>query len=151
MILACSWAPLLPDSGRGGGRIFVTAGRDKCVKIWMLTSSAPAETETEAGVDSEKCKLLATITAAAPVTAVAVSPFLQEDGKFLIAMGLETGSVLLVDYMPTETGDVDAREIPRALCPSKSITKLSWRPCSVGGERALAVASEDTSLRIMLV
>jgi elongator complex protein 2 len=150
MILGCAWAPLQ------AGRVFATAGRDKCVKIWRLN-----EQQGEPTAEGEHCSLLSSILATAPVTAVAIAPALEE-GKVTIAMGLETGAVILSTFSASQGDAAEAAtgtrtEIPEALCPSKAVTKLSWRPLRSPSpkeeqkKRALAVASEDGSLRILLV
>jgi len=91
MILSCCWAPV------DAGRMFVTAGRDKTVKIWMF--------------DEESCECRATITLASPVTAADISPQIFRD-VLIIASGTETGEVRLhvvqiSDWTIRQTSELD--------------------------------------------
>jgi len=74
MILDACWAPM------EAGRTFVTAGRDKTVKIWRM--------------DDVNVECTATIIASSPVTAVDVAPLLLRDNLSLV-VGTETGDVAL--------------------------------------------------------
>jgi elongator complex protein 2 len=128
MILGCSWAPLV------GGRLFATAGRDRNVKLWSQEGEMFAE------------KLV--LTAEQPVTAVA---FLQRliDGTICLASGLEIGSVQIylisVDTLALRSSIL----LPKWVCPSKSVTALSWRNSEGGDAFELAVSSEDASVKIL--
>ena len=74
MILDACWAPL------EAGRVFATAGRDKTVKIWSMSS-----------MDTE---CTATIVAASSVTAVDISSRLSQR-DLVVAIGTETGNIAL--------------------------------------------------------
>jgi elongator complex protein 2 len=71
MILGAAWKPLEQPN-------FVTAGRDKTVKIWQITNA--------------EVQLKGTIAAAAAVTAVACSSQII-NGRGFIAFGTETGDI----------------------------------------------------------
>ncbi|KAF2838325.1 elongator protein 2 [Patellaria atrata CBS 101060] len=132
MILDAAWAPMSLE----GGRVFATAGRDRCVKVWEL--------------NGETVALNKTITADAPVTAVAFG----DGGVGLeLAYGLETGKVVVV-LLDSSGRDVRAScEVDGKVAPRRQVAALAWRPggswgLSGKGERGLAVAAEDGGLRI---
>jgi elongator complex protein 2 len=129
MIMGCSWAPL------DGGRVFATAGRDRNVKIWSK----------EGGHVAERMVL----PAEHPVTAVAFLPRLTS-GALCLASALETGSVLI--YLISAAGLAlrSSVALPKWICPSKSVTGLSWRN-SAEEQRSFdfAVASEDGSVKLL--
>ena len=74
MILDASWAPL------EAGRVFATAGRDKMVKVWSISSR------------STECTT--TILAASSVTTVDICSRPSQKGM-VVATGTETGSITL--------------------------------------------------------
>lgn len=132
--------------------VFATAGRDKTVKIW-------------ASLDNKKqeftCRM--NIVRDAAVTAIDFYHNYAEDLACL-AVGEETGQlsyhVILVDPYGSSDGKqvepLRSVEIAKRLCPSKAITRLAWRPCDlgrlgIGAPSQLAVASADSSLRILSI
>ena len=74
MIHDASWAPL------EAGRVFATAGRDKSVKMWCMST-----------LDT---KCTNTLIAASSVTTVDISPRLSQQ-DMVVAMGTETGNITL--------------------------------------------------------
>lgn len=144
MILDCSWAPILSSS-----QVFVTAGRDKAVKIWDLRDAGE-------GTGAE-CVL--SISAAAAVTAVACGPATTAD-VFIIAYGTEEGAVHVLTvraWVWEVTADVPLDEHLR---PSAAVNALRWRPrtpkeqerengASNAETAQLAIASDDCSVRIL--
>lgn len=143
MILGAAWAPASHPL------IFATAGRDKSVKIWEMVD------------ETFVCK--STISLQNPVTAISFLPKKRKEA-FVLAVGEDSGEISLYEIV----GDnLEARQLvtfDKILCPSKAITRLRWRP-SIGtkldgvseGENEdeskfeLAVASEDTSMRIYAI
>ncbi|EKD13555.1 WD domain-containing protein [Drepanopeziza brunnea f. sp. 'multigermtubi' MB_m1] len=137
MILDAAWAPM-------GGSVFATAGRDKQVKFWA---------REEASTGGYVCK--ATIAEEHPVTAVDFMDRCVADGRAYLAVGTEVGRVRIYCLDAEKAFDVTELgvEYPSAYpYPSKAITQLAWKPHSGGNagriEMQLAVASEDSSLRI---
>lgn len=143
MALDASWAPT-----NGGERVFATAGRDKAVHLWTLE-------------DNKSISRSDTVTLLTPVTAIAFYRDIVGNG-FLLACGLENGSLLIVQYSAHDFSQYKQGPIfiENSLAPSKAIMDLAWRPVPTGySEEAesfthqqtlqLAVASEDTSLRIL--
>lgn len=121
---------------------FVTGGRDKVVKIWSR--------------DHEQSEFMhrASIARKAPVTAVSVT---SQGACAVLAVGEDDGTVSVHVIEPRgEFSVVQSTEVAKHLCPSKTVTRLAWRPGVAGdtAERAghqLAVASADGSVRIMKV
>ncbi|KAK0264164.1 Elongator subunit elp2 [Friedmanniomyces endolithicus] len=134
MILDCCWGP-----ARGvGERVFATAGRDRCVKVWRL--------------EGEKGECMLTVSLAATGTAVAFSSVVRGGGLLRLAVGMEDGGIQLLAVDLDGEASYRCLEVPRAWCPSGAVTCLRWRPSN--GERKgegeeLAVASEDHSVRIL--
>ncbi|ROT39177.1 elongator complex protein [Sodiomyces alkalinus F11] len=142
MILDAAWAPCEQ------GRVFVTAGRDKRVKIW---GSRPYDAGGKVNFTQQ-----AEITCDTPVTAVDFLGHSVPQGGVVLALGTEAGRVSL--YSVTfASGDTQASRIlqlPDDLCLPKPVSQLAWRP-SRGVEennekrtQELAIAGEDSSLRI---
>jgi len=146
MILDAAWssASSLP--------FFATAGRDKTVKIW-----ASADGHQHDFV----CKT--TITRSAPVTAIDICDSC-EDSLACLAVGEETGKLSYHIFSVESFRNGDSKqaesllsvEIEKKLCPSKAVTRLAWRPAGlqrrdVDGPDELAVASADSSLRILSI
>jgi elongator complex protein 2 len=145
MILDASW------SSASSVPFFATAGRDKTVKIW-------------ASADGDRheiiCKTI--ITRSAPVTAIDICA--SREGTFAcLAVGEETGklsyhifSVETFRNRDPKPEPLNSVEIEGKLCPSKAVTRLAWRPDGlqrrdVSGPYELAVASADSSLRILSI
>ncbi|CAN9238999.1 unnamed protein product [Alternaria alternata] len=109
MILGAAWTPLEVPT-------FMTAGRDKSVKIWQI-------------VDND-VQLKATVPANAAVTAVSCNNVLPGDAL----------------------DKVEVSMVKAELVPAKTITHIVWRPGRAEGEQQqIAVASDDTSLRVFNV
>ncbi|KAL2003473.1 hypothetical protein VTN02DRAFT_3682 [Thermoascus thermophilus] len=141
MILGAAWAPVSHPL------IFGTAGRDKSVKIWQMVDQ------------TFECK--STISLKNPVTAISFLPEKRKDA-LILAIGEDSGEISLHEIAGENLETRPLVSFDKLLCPSKAITQLRWRP-SIGtkadevseGEHEskfeLAVASEDTSLRIYAV
>jgi elongator complex protein 2 len=137
MILDAAWAPT-----SGQQSVFATAGRDKCVKIWRETSS------------SETFECISTITLKTAVTAVSFHTEILSD-SLLLAIGEETGQISVHRIAVDSLEAKELATLDVSSSPSKSITQLTWRPgqspTSKEGNILLAVASEDSSVRIYRV
>ncbi|TID18505.1 WD40 repeat-like protein [Venturia nashicola] len=140
MILAASWAPVK------AGRIFATAGRDKMVRIWKLTDG--------------KVECAQTISAPAPVTAVAFLPRMHRAPSELckdaiaFSYGLETGAITIIVLDVNDLALRHSMDIQANTLPSKVVNQLSWRPFDDGafvGPEQLAAASDDASVRLYSV
>ncbi|RMD42543.1 hypothetical protein DV735_g2603, partial [Chaetothyriales sp. CBS 134920] len=139
MILDCCWSPV------GGHPFFVTAGRDKVIKIWQR----PCLDETA------EFSLTSEIRHKAAVTAVDLICDFSEENSIL-AVGEEDGTVSFHLIETEDPGQVIRTvELPRHLSPSKAVTRLAWRKnwAHSGGFNItdgvqLAVASADSSLRV---
>lgn len=126
MILGASWSPLeIPT--------FLTAGRDKSVKIWQITDS---------GV-----QLKATVSADVAVTAVACSRTLSQ-GRLQFAFGTESGEIVVGLTSVEELDKVEVTKVSTHCSPAKAINQISWRPTAINATQQIAVASDDSSVRI---
>ncbi|KAJ4302243.1 Elongator subunit elp2 [Collariella sp. IMI 366227] len=135
MILDAAWAP----TGASGERVFATAGRDKQVKIWV---------RREEGGQFELGKAVAEEH---PVTALDFVPELTGDGLMLLAVGTESGKVLVLSLKVAggEVEVVSTVAVRPELCLPKAVMQLAWRPTREGQQgRELAIAGEDGSLRV---
>jgi elongator complex protein 2 len=129
MILDASWTPLERPT-------FVTAGRDKSVKIWQITDT--------------DVQLKGTIAASAAVTAVACSTQIVRD-RVLIAYGTESGEIGIGNMAAESLDTVDITMMQADLAPAKTVNQIVWRPGKEEGEQEFALASDDTSVRVYSV
>ena len=93
MILNADWAPM----AIADGNVFATAGRDKCAKVWSIK-------------DMGDVACLTTIPAAAAVTAIAIAPE-AVDSCMMMALGTETGDILLYNVNPYDGSYTQAGEV----------------------------------------
>ncbi|KAH9865965.1 hypothetical protein J1614_008529 [Plenodomus biglobosus] len=127
MILGGCWAPLEQPT-------FLTAGRDKMVKTWQI-----GETEV---------LLKGTVAANAAVTAVACNQNISASAQVQFAFGTESGEISVARTSADGLDSVKVLPVDAELLPTKTINQVVWRPGQVGGQQ-LAVASDDSSLRIL--
>jgi elongator complex protein 2 len=144
MILDGSWVPGTSK------RVFVTAGRDKLVKVWRL-----ADTEFE------HCN---SISAAAAVTAVACLHAPVRDHAIL-AYGDEMGRVAICAISMEDPKITRVSTVNYGFTSGKQINQLAWRPdfhksdlekvpsqeSDLNGTQQLAIASDDSSVRILRI
>ncbi|KAM6135431.1 elongator complex protein 2 isoform 2-T2 [Pterocles gutturalis] len=121
IIWSCDW---MPDS-----KYFITGSRDKKVIIWgqcnlsvtaegnMLDSIKPCSTVLDAG-DS--------------VTAVSVSHMLTPDRRYIVAVGLENGKIILYTWKqsgqePERTDWTTCVEMDNSLSHALAVKRLCWR------------------------
>lgn len=138
MILDCSWAPL--------DGTFVTAGRDKMLKVWQLEDSAST------------CKV--SLPTLQSVTAVNVLPQLVS-GSLIIAYAVEDGTIHVAAVAIQQWEAKFTWTMDRSIAPSRTVNCIRWRPqhpqeeseVTTNGSATphlgqLAVASDDSSVRI---
>ncbi|KAF2180950.1 RNA polymeras-like protein II Elongator subunit [Zopfia rhizophila CBS 207.26] len=131
MILGASWAV----SGLKQPT-FLTAGRDKTVKIWQFSS--------------KEYQLKTSISMASPVTAVEC---LRQSipNRLVFAYGTEAGE-LGVGAAPISSLDqAQVTGVRQNDNPGKAINQLVWRPTKDDEKLQLGVGSDDTSVRIFEV
>ncbi|KAF2821968.1 RNA polymeras-like protein II Elongator subunit [Ophiobolus disseminans] len=126
MILDASWTPLNQPT-------FVTAGRDKSVKIWQITDT--------------DVQLKGTIAAGAAVTAVACNTQVINE-RVLLAFGTENGEIGIGSVVVEAFEKVEVSMAHADLTPAKTVNQIVWRPGRVKGELQLAVVSDDTSVQV---
>ncbi|KAH9432481.1 hypothetical protein MCOR02_007176 [Pyricularia oryzae] len=138
MILDAAWAPLTASLAP----VFATAGRDKAVKLWSLSSD-----------DKPAFKLALMLPQRASVTSV---DFLQRSAKdqeasIVLAVGTEGGDITIYAIDSKTWSLISEQVLEQHLCSSKSILQLTWRPVgsSQDADAQLAIACEDSSLRII--
>ncbi|KAI4652535.1 uncharacterized protein J4E79_008841 [Alternaria viburni] len=130
MILGAAWTPLEQPT-------FMTAGRDKSVKIWQIAES--------------DVQLKATVSANAAVTAVACNG-VQSGGKIMFAFGTENGEIGIASASPDALDQAQVSMVKADLVPAKTINQIVWRPGRADGEpQQIAAASDDTTLRVFNV
>jgi elongator complex protein 2 len=130
MILGAAWTPLEVPT-------FMTAGRDKSVKIWQIADN--------------DVHLKATVPANAAVTAVACNS-MQADGKIMFAFGTENGEIGIVSTLADALDKAQVSMVKGELVPAKTINQIVWRPGRADGDQQqIAVAGDDTSLRVLNV
>ncbi|KAI5284428.1 hypothetical protein KEM54_001339 [Ascosphaera aggregata] len=131
MILDTCWAPT-------DAPVFVTAGRDKAVNIWLL--------------DDGQASCATTIRTTSPVSAIACFDTLVQN-KVLLAIGENSGQVS-IHFLNADTLKISGEPaiVPATEHPSKPVTQVAWRPVkNEFNALQLAVASEDTSARIYAI
>lgn len=120
------WVPLL------FGNAFITASRDKSIKLWIIPDDATDVVLKDSMRFSE------------PVTAVSVHSELF-GGALIIAVGLESGAVHLFKY---KDGFAELFEFDSKITPADKINRLRWSSSQRNNRILLGVGSADTSTRI---
>jgi elongator complex protein 2 len=128
MILGASWAALEKPT-------FLTAGRDKTVKIWQI--------------EDDEVLLKATVAANAAVTAVQCNAHSSGD-NLVFAYGTENGEIAIASAATSDLQEVQVTPVNENLRPARTINQLVWRPGNAGAHE-LAVASDDSSVRIFRI
>ncbi|KAF2269747.1 RNA polymeras-like protein II Elongator subunit [Lojkania enalia] len=127
MILDASWALLEQP-------IFLTASRDKSVKIWQILG--------------KEAHLKTTISSTSPVTAVESYVRSVQD-KLIFAYGTERGEIAIGVTEASAVDQVQITKLVETICPARTINELVWRPNRVDDRKhQLAAASDDGSVRI---
>ncbi|KAI4674864.1 uncharacterized protein J4E84_010305 [Alternaria hordeiaustralica] len=130
MILGAAWTALEQPT-------FMTAGRDKSVKIWQIIEN--------------DVQLKATVSANAAVTAVACNG-VHLGENIMFAFGTENGEIGVASASPDALDQAQVSMVKADLVPAKTINQIVWRPGRADGEpQQIAVASDDTTLRVFNV
>ncbi|KAI0751417.1 WD40 repeat-like protein [Daedaleopsis nitida] len=133
IIWDCAWA--------SEGDVFATASRDKTVKIWRRPE------------EGQKWTSVTTIQVGAAATAVAFAPDAPDRRKRSLAIGLESGEILLYSSPRDDCSQwTKTLTINRHLAHIDHIHRLAWRP-RIGEECAHTLAScgEDGTLKLLTV
>lgn len=127
MILNCGWTSLEQPT-------FLTAGRDKSVKIWQIADG--------------EVQLKGTVAANTSVTAVASSERVI-DGTTWFAFGTETGEIGIVSAKADALDKIEVAIVSAEISPAKTINQIVWRPGrSEEQGQQIAVAADDSSVRV---
>jgi elongator complex protein 2 len=126
MILGASWTSFEQP-------IFMTAGRDKSVKIWQITDA--------------DVELKGSVATGAAVTAVACSSQLHQ-GCVVFAFGTETGEVGIGKASTDSLDKAKVTMVKAELVPAKAVNQVVWRPGRAQDRQQVAVVSDDTSMRL---
>lgn len=134
IIWSCSWSI--------DNKYFVTGSRDKSIKIWSKTSE-----------DGSSWDAVKTIKFEEAVTAVDFAPVLLGNGKYVLAVGLETGDIIVKH---SEDGGLNWNTIAtstKEIAHNGSINAMKWRRKESDGQRVLQLATcgDDHSVRIYSV
>ncbi|KAI0722960.1 WD40 repeat-like protein [Earliella scabrosa] len=135
IIWDCAWAP--------EGDVFATASRDKTVKIWRCPDES-----------GQKWTAIATVPTSAAATAVAFAPDASESKARTLAIGLESGEILIHTSPRNDPSQwSNALTIPRDMAHIDHIHRLAWRPTveGVDGAHILASCGEDGTLKLSTV
>uniref|UniRef100_A0A7M5VGT1 Elongator complex protein 2 n=1 Tax=Clytia hemisphaerica TaxID=252671 RepID=A0A7M5VGT1_9CNID len=133
IIWACDWA--FDD------QYFVTVSRDKKALVW----GNDAQTQTW-------CAQGSPLDQSEAITAVSVYGKMTSSGRYLIALGTESGKVSIYEWL-NEWHHVTS--VPQTLTPCLTIKRLRWRPLNEYEQHQrrsayqLGVASSDHSFRIL--
>ncbi|KIY51598.1 WD40 repeat-like protein [Fistulina hepatica ATCC 64428] len=120
------------------GDIFVTASRDKTVKVWKQT-------------DLAKGKAISTLRV--PEAATAVDFLTNEDKSRLLAVGLETGDILVYKNNRDNPSEwILIQTVAAPIAHAGHIYRLLWKPDLNGGHLPhLASCSEDGTVKILAI
>ncbi|KAJ7991784.1 hypothetical protein DPEC_G00287460 [Dallia pectoralis] len=163
IIWSCDWTS---DS-----KYFVTSSRDKKVIVWGECSGSSVGPDESPGI--RPCSSILDVGDSA--SSVSVCPFPCPDHSYLLAVGLDSGRVLLYKWRPSEVSGAEASDWSRygetdaSQSHTLTVKRLSWRPrlgragqrIEAGGECAddladsvwvqLASAGADHSVKIFNV
>ncbi|XP_036372087.1 elongator complex protein 2 [Megalops cyprinoides] len=122
IIWACDWSP---DS-----RYFVTSSRDKKVIVWGDCSSVEGGEENTL-VAINPCSSMLDVGDSA--TAVSFCPILCPDHSYLLAVGLESGKIVLFKWRPLTnpsagTDWTKCGEMNNSQSHALTVKRLRWRP-----------------------
>ncbi|KAH9894323.1 WD40 repeat-like protein [Cubamyces lactineus] len=133
IIWDCAWAP--------DGDVFATASRDKTVKVWRRVDG-----------EDKKWTAVATIQVKSAATAVAFAPRPADSKSRTLAVGLESGEILLF-ASPRETPSqwTCTSTIDTRLAHVDQIHRLAWRPTGNHDVQQLASCGEDGTLKLLTV
>ncbi|KAJ2883623.1 Elongator subunit elp2 [Coemansia aciculifera] len=150
IIWDAAWSP--------DARFFATASRDKSIKLWPTPASSSAAAPYA-------CKPVV-LTFSESVTAVDFLPALALGNKYVLAVGLENGQILVLTAGSEEKEGEAASLLPPSsekwetfsLSPKDAhvatVHRLAWRPKvseNSSREWMLASASDDQAIRIVSV
>ncbi|XP_071803184.1 elongator complex protein 2-like [Asterias amurensis] len=137
-------------------RYFATASRDKKVIIWGQRSSDDQEDATPSCLGNYRaCSVPFDLKDA--VTAVDFAPVASTSGSYILAVGLESGSMSVAQWNPkTPNAWQTCFCVQPQLCHTMTVKRLKWRPKVKGSDDTkpdgithlqLASCSSDSSVR----
>lgn len=137
IIWCCSWSY--------DDQIFATGARDKYVKIWRFNSN-PSTMDKNIVIEDS---ILPIFTQS--ITAVSFAPNYNSTGYYILAVGMEDGSIEV--WTAKNTDELQWNKyiaFDLHLCPTDVIRKLIWR-INDTNQLQLAACSDDHSVRLYTV
>jgi elongator complex protein 2 len=126
MILGASWTSCEQPT-------FMTAGRDKSVKMWQITDS--------------EVQLKGTVATEAAVTALACGDQPHQD-RVLFAFGTESGAIGVGRVHNDAMDNAEVTMLKPEIVPAQTINQIVWRPGRTQDTQQMAIVSDDTSMRL---
>lgn len=124
IIWDCAWAPL-----EFGNRVFVTASRDKSLRVWQQTGHVWETAVVEKFPDAvTACDVLGEVV----------------NGGIQVLLGLDNGEV----YHVSVSKEYHVTSVKQQVTCDKRVNRIAWQP---GSNKRYALASADKSVRIALV
>ncbi|XP_066530537.1 elongator complex protein 2 [Hoplias malabaricus] len=122
IIWSCDWSP--------DNKYFVTSSRDKKVVMWGHSGSPDPIAENNSR-DINPCSSVLDVGDSA--TAVAICPFILTDQSYLLAVGLESGQIVLYKWRPKDdlSSGLDWSKFAETDASQSHclvVKRLRWRP-----------------------
>ncbi|KAI4879565.1 hypothetical protein NFI96_012594 [Prochilodus magdalenae] len=140
IIWSCDWSP--------DNKYFVTSSRDKKIIMWGHHGSEDRVGEND-NTDVTPCSSVLDVGDSA--TAVSICPFILPDQSYLVAVGLESGRIVLYKWRPMEdlsSGSDWSKcaETDASQSHTLVVKRLRWRPrAGQAGQRAGSKLESETS------
>ncbi|XP_019857686.1 PREDICTED: probable elongator complex protein 2 [Amphimedon queenslandica] len=140
IIWSCSWSH--------DDVCFATASRDRKVCIWSDGHSVLDNPINCGGGWTLAAK---PFELSQSVTAIDFAPFSYQKGKYVLAAGLETGSLSLLSFSIENGAWSELAKLHPFMCHTSTVRRIQWQPGGSEDDCLLATCSTDQSLRLFRV